>query len=883
VCKVWRRIEAWLRRRSLDRDLEEELRFHLDMKRRETGSRAQATRALGSALLVREIAREAWGWRWLDDVLWDIRYALRRFRQNPGFTAVAITMLALGIGLNSAVFTVTNAVLFKGFRLIDRNDRILYIHNQKNGQYSGVSYPDFQDWRAQARSFDGMGAVLSSQVTLTDQRGLVESHIATQITANGFRVLGQKPILGRDFVPSDETLAAAPVAILSYAFWERRYGKDPAIIGQTMPINGVPPTTVIGVMPEGFSFPQDQALWMPLVPTRDLQRREARSMWFAFGRMAEGVTRESARAELEVIGRRLAATYAQTNQGQIPQPKNFTEFFVGPNATLIYQALWGAVGLVLMIACANLANLLLSRAIGRSREISVRMALGAGRWRIVRQLLIESLVLSIMGGACGWAIARWGIRAYALATNPPVGQYNRDLLDYTMDDRVHAYLMAISLGAGFLFGLAPALRMWTVDFNTALRDGSRGATAGARSTRVSSLLVIGEMALAIVLLAGAGVMMRSFLNLAIAPFGISVARTLTMELNLPEVEYSHPEARVAFFDRLKTHLDAIPGVESTSIGTDVPWGGAARRPYELAGAAPVDEQSRPTIPAMTIGPDYFRTLGATVLSGREFNDFDNAAGSPAVIVNERFASQHWPGQNAVGQRLRLFNGQTSDAWLTVVGVASNIATYRANVSQAVLSRPEITPLVYLPYRQGPSAAMWVFVRTPLSSVELVSAFRREISTLDPHLPIWLGPLPLAQWLARGPYGNIRNQAVLFLIFAVMALLLASVGLYAVVAHSVSQRTQEIGIRTAMGAMARDILALVFRQGMLPVGIGLTLGLAAALAVTPILKSQLVQVSPADPITIVVASATLIVAATLGCLIPARRALRVDPVVALRHE
>jgi putative ABC transport system permease protein len=638
VREVWRRIEAWLRRQSLDRDLEDELRFHLDMKARETGSRAQATRALGSALPAREIAREAWGWRWLDDVLWDIRYALRRFRQNPGFTAVAITMLALGIGLNSAVFTVTNAVLFKGFRLIDRNDRILYIHNQKNGQYSGVSYPDFRDWRTQARSFDGMGAVLSSQVTLTDQSGLVESHIA-----------------------------------------------------------------------------------------------------------------------------------------------------------------------------------------------------------------------------------------------------NRDLLDYTMDYRVHAYLMAISLGAGFLFGLVPALRVWTVDFNTALKDGSRGATAGARSKRVSSLLVIGEMALAIVLLAGAGVIMRSFLNLAIAPFGISVARTLTMELNLPEVEYSHPEARVAFFDRLKTHLDAIPGVESTSIGTDVPWGGAARRPYELAGAAPVDEQSRPTIPAMTIGPDYFRTLGATVLSGREFNDFDNAAGSPAVIVNERFASQHWPGQNAVGQRLRLFNGQTSDAWLTVVGVASNIATYRANVSQPVPSRPEITPLVYLPYRQGPRAAMWVIVRTPLSSAELVSAFRREISTLDPHLPIWLGPFPLAQWLTRGPYGNIRNQTVLFLIFAVMALLLASVGLYAVVAHSVSQRTQEIGIRTAMGAMARDILALVFRQGMLPVGVGLAIGLAGAVAVTPVLKSLLVGVAPTDSVTLIIASATLIVSAMLGCWIPARLALRVDPVVALRHE
>jgi putative ABC transport system permease protein len=879
VPELWRRIDAWLRRRSLDRDLDEELRFHIDMKTRELGDRTAATRALGGALLVRERARDPWGWRWLDEVLWDIRYALRVLRSSPGFTAVAVLTLALGIGVNATVFTVTNALLFKGFPSVVRNDRILYIHSEKNGQYSGVSYPDFQDWRDQVKAFDSIGTVRDLRIILNDRSGFPENYTATLITANAFQLLGQKPILGRDFAASDERPGAAPVAILTNGFWEQRFGKDPAIVGQTLSIHSSPPTTVIGVMPKGFSFPQNQDLWMPLVPTPELQRREFRPLWFAFGRLADGATAERARAELEVIGQRLASTYPRSNQAQIPTIENFIDFWIvrqmDRNAPLMYRAMWGAVGLVLLIACANLANLMLARAIGRSREMSLRMALGSGRWRIIRQVLTESLILSAMGGVLGWGIAKWGARAYQLAIERQRQAWSRNLLDYTMDNRSLAYLMAISIGAGLLFGLAPALRFSKRDFNTLLKDGGRGAMGGRYGKRLSGLLVIGEVALAVVLLAGAGVMIRSFLNLATAHLGVRTANTLVMGLNLPQAKYPTREAQVSFFDRLKIRLEAVPGVDSTAIGpipTFAIGGGTA---YELTGGGPVDEQSRPTIPVAPIGPDYFRTLGVAVRSGREFNMFDGPSGVPVVLVNQRFATQHWPREDPLGQRVRLFDGHAPGAWRVVVGVVPNL------VQGAY--RQEIDPLVYVPYRQGTGAYGSVFVRTSVPTAGLVPAFRREISALDPDLPIWNGPDSLADDLTRGLYGNIRNHTVVFLIFAAIALLLASMGLYAVVAYSASLRTQEIGVRMAIGATARDILTLVLMQALVPLGIGLTFGLAASLAVTRVLTAELVQVSPADPITFVVASAVLMVAATLGCLIPARRAMRVDPVVALRHE
>jgi putative ABC transport system permease protein len=826
------------------------------------------------------IAKQMNSFGWLDSLAQDVRYAFRGMRRSPGFTIVAVMTLALGIAVNATVFTVTNAMLFKGFPSVDPDNRLLYIDSRK-GTACCVSFPDFEDWRAQAKSFEGMAVVSNGglRIRVRDGSGLPEIYDATRLSANAFSVLDQRPILGRDFAPSDEAPGAAPVTILSYGLWVRRYGKDPGIIGRILRIDDTP-TTVIGVMARGFDFPHHRVdLWMPLRPPSDLlQQRQTRVLWFAFGRVAEGVTIKSARAEMDTIGKRLSSAYPLSNQDIVPVVKNFTEFFVGPDATAIYGSMSGAVGFVLLIACANLANLLLGRAVVRSREMSVRIALGAGRWRIIRQLLVESVMLSAVGGVLGWLITTWSVRIYELVASPP-NSYNQ--WHYAMDYRVFAYLVGISIGTGLLFGLAPARRLSKLDVNATLKDGGHGAAGGRRGRHVSGLLVVGEMALAVVLLVGAGVMIRSFLNIYTADLGVQTTNILTASVTLPPSRYPRADAPIAFFDRLAAHLEALPGVESIALASSLPGLHTSDVAYELAGAPPVDEQHRPTVLTVVISPGYFRTVEAHVLSGRAFNDVDEPSGVPVAIVNERFASRTWPGEDPLGKRVRLFDGKTPDAWRTVVGVASNIV-------QKDTTGQTLDPVVYVPFRQKPGRGMAIIGRTRIAAESLVTTFRREIQAIDADLVIGSGlgsiegPKVLTKSLAFEHWSNAMN-ATLFLIFAATALLLASVGLYAVVAHAVSRRTQEIGIRTAMGATAPDIFMLVFKQGMLPVGIGLTVGLPAALAVTPLLKSQLVGVSPADPLTIVAASATLVVSATLGCLIPAHRAMRVDPVVALRHE
>jgi putative ABC transport system permease protein len=811
----------------------------------------------------------------VDGTVQDIRFVLRAWQRSPGFTFIAVATLAVGIGVNAAVFTITNAVLFRGFPHADPDNRILYI-----GTNGGVSYPDFEDWRAQTKSFNGMAVVANGglRLVLNDGSGAPQTCDGTQLSADSFRVLGQSPILGRDFAVSDETPGAPAVAILTYGFWQRRYAKDPSIVGRTIRLNGSP-TTVIGVMPPGFDFPHHRVdVWVPLASTPNLHKRQSRVLWFAFGRRADGVTMRAAQTEMETIGRRLESAYPITNRDVHPHVMNFDEAFIGPNAAAFYGIIWGAVGFVLLIAGTNLANLLLARAIGRSREISVRIALGAGRARIIRQLLTESLALSSVAGVFGWLIAVASVRAYELFSNPP-GSYNR--WEYALDYRVFFYLLAISIATGLLFGLAPALRLSKLEINTTLKDGGRGATTGRGTKRLSALLVTAEMALAVVLLAGAGLMTRSFLNIYNADLGVQTANILTSALRLPTARYSGAQAQIGFFELLATRLGGIPGVDSVAITDSLPGLYAPRLPYELAGAPPLDERRRPTVFTVAIGQNYFRTLGAAVLAGRDFNEFDRVSGVPVAIVNQRFASQFWPGEEALGKRVRVFDN--SDAWRTVVGLASDIVQWNPATGQ---SRE---PVLYLPFRQRPAADMDLVARTRVPPQNLVSAFRLQIQAMDSGLIIYSGlgsmdgPKPLTESLASNIYWSKGVNAALFLIFAAIALLLASIGLYAVISHSVSQRTQEIGIRMAVGATARDILKLVFLQGIAPLGIGLLVGLAGSLAATRVLKSELVRVSPSDPITLAIASCVLVLSAMIGCFIPARRAMRVDPVIALRHE
>ncbi len=803
----------------------------------------------------------------MEGLLQDIRFASRMLRKSPGFTAVALLTLALGIGINTAVFTVTNAALFKGFPVVRDNDRLLYITNRT------VSYPDFEDWRAQAKSFAGMAATQGLFKFVSGSSDGAEIYSGTPVTVNTFQVLGVSARLGRDFAAADGIPGAAPVTILSYELWERRFKKDPTVIGRNVQLNGIA-TSVIGVMPAGFAFPQKQDLWVPTVPTSNVLRRDRPFLMLAVGRVADGVTIATARAEIDTIGRRLESEYGRRPNQGTPTAKNFNEMFIGSSATTLYKAIFGAVGFVLLIACANVANLLLGRALSRSRELSVRMALGAGRWRLIRQLLVESMLLSSLGGILGWWIARTGVRVYILLQRSDY--WFADVLMYAIDYRVFAYLVAISVGTGFLFGLAPVPRLAILDVNRSLKDAGRAVPGGRDRKRLSALLIVGEVALTVVLLMGAGVMIRSFLNIHNADVGARTENVLAAYVTLPAERYTAADAQISFVERLQSRLEALPGVDSVAFGiapTEMP----ERSAYEIADAQPADERDRPLTFVSAVSPSYFQTLGAMLVFGRDFSDFDRAAGPPVVIVNERFANRNWPGENPVGKRLRLLRDGTNPGWLTVVGLASN-------VSQGDPTRQQFDAMVYLPLRQRPASGLGILARTHVPPESVAAAFQRELQAVDSQLP-FQHLVPLKAWMARvgGAYELSRNIAILLLVFGTSALLLASVGLYAVISHSVSRCTPEIGVRMALGATTGDIYRLVFRQGMLPLGTGIVIGLAASFAGNRVIEAQLVNVSSTDPVVVVASIAVLTVCAVLGCWIPARRAIRIDPLAALKYE
>ncbi len=811
---------------------------------------------------------------WLDGLFYDLRFAVRGLGRDRGFAITAVITLALAIGLNVTVFAVVNTMLFRGFPLVKGNDRLLYMQERNPQHLCCLSYLDFEDWRSQAKSFEGMAFVAGKAISFSDGEGRALETSTAMISANGFGLLGVQPMLGRDFSPTDEAPGAPQVAILSYRFWETRFGKRADIVGRTVRINKAP-ATVIGVMPQGFDFPERHNLWMPLEHTAELQQRGPGG-YMAFGRLAQDATLAGARADLETINRRLADAYPATNRDVTPRVDTHSQFFIGPDAPIVYGSLWAAAWFVLLIACANLANLTLARTMGRSREFSTRIALGAGLWRMVRQILTESFLVAGAGGAAGWWIAKWSVRTWALATD---SQYQ--ILDYTVDFGTVAYLVTITIGAALLFGLAPFGSVLQIDVNGTLKGNSRGTTQGLRGRYLSASLVAAQMALAIVLLSGAGVLVRSFLKVVDAEVGVSAPeKVLTGWVSVPRDKYASPESRIAFFDNLRQRLLAIPGVESASMANAVPVGNPGVTPFELE-TQTLDAASRAVVSVVASGPDYFRAVGAKVVAGRDLTDADLPATQTVAMVNESFAAKYWPGQDPLGKRLRLYPPNKPPEWRTIVGVASNIM-------QDDPTRQEFLPVVYVPFRQQPQAGAQFFARMGRPSEELTAAVRAEVQKLDPDLTLQDFSTLKASLAFRADrmdllHVEMGKHAAVAPIFAMIALLLAVVGLYAVISHSVAQRTKEIGVRIAIGATALNIRRLIFRQGMVPVAVGLILGLTVSLAVNRILQSQLVGVSPWDPVTLETAPAVLILVALLACQIPSRRAIRVDPAVALRHD
>lgn len=810
---------------------------------------------------------------WLESFLYDLRSGIRSLSRDWSFAFAVVLTLTLAIAVNVTAFRVMDAMLFRGFPLVKQNARMVFIDEQFPTPGCCVSYMDYEVWREQAHSFQDMAFWAPKQVTLGETSGQARDVWSGTQTSNSFRVLGVQPFLGRDFSPRDEAPGAEPVVIVSHRYWMARLGGRTNIIGDRIFINNLP-VTVIGVMPEDFEFPQNSEVWLPLEQNAALHTIVANG-GAVFGRLADGASEATARAEVEAINARLAIERPATNRDVRPFVRNFTRSLAGANGEIVYGSLWAGTWLVLAIACANLANLALARAQGRTREICTRMALGAGRTRVVRQFLLESLLLAAIAGALAWWASAWSIQLWAAAT-----QTSYQTQNYTTTSGTVAYLAAVTLGVAIVITLVPVSRLWRLDMQGALKDESRSATMNLRAKRFSAALVTGQMMLAIVLMSGAGVLGHSLWNVLRADIGVqSPENVLIGRLTLPRLEYPTPESRIASFDLLSKGLAATTGVSSASIANGRPVDDFEPLPMELE----TQIGSIQGAPKFSIGPGYFHAMGASILAGRDFGNSDRLTAEPVVIVNQRFAETHFPGQNAIGQRIRLYVKRQPEPgqWRTIVGVASN-------VMQNDAMRQSFRPVVYLPFSQEPTVSAWFFVRAPMMSDGMAAAVRAQVRQMYPDLEIE-GFATLAESLRSGGaqannrYLELSKQAAVAPIFAALALLLAAIGLYAVVSRSTSRRTKEIGIRMALGATSREIHSLILWQAMAPVTVGLLLGLAASLGVNRILQSQLVGVSPYDVLTLVLAPLILISVAVLATMVPVRQASQLDPATALHHD
>ena len=792
----------------------------------------------------------------------EVRFALRMLRKSPGFTIVAVLALALGIGANATVFTIANAYLFRNLPFAD-SERVLYVSsvNGKTGRGRGVSYPDYRAFAANARSFESVGAFTRPEIDLSDDAAFASAYNAAAVTPNTFALIGVRPVVGRDFLSEDALPGAASVVILSHSLWQMRYGGTASIVGRTVRINASP-FTVIGVMPPGLRFPVNTSLWMPLRPTPEWEKRDSRNL-IMFGRLVPGAGIRSARSELSAIAAGLENRYPETNRDIGVFVRTYNEHFTGRNTRLTLLALLGAVAFVLLIACANVANLLLSRAVERTREISIRIALGAGRWPVIRQLLVESVMLSAGGGLLGALFGWWGVRIFEATL---IVEDRPSHLTFNMDLQVLAYLAAITVGTGVLFGLAPALRLAQVEVIEALKDDGRGAGMGWRGRRLSGALVAAEMALAFVLLTGAGLMMRSLLFMTGAPIGARTDHIMSMAVVLRVAKYPTDVAQIAFHQQLKERLNAVAAIESVGLASALPGDGWSNYDCDLEGR-------RLRTGGVIVTPGYFHTLEIRSLRGRVMDETDVSPGSAAVVVNATFARTAWPGEDALGKRLRLIR-PSPQPWLTVVGIIPDIV-------QNDESQGAHDPLIYLPYRYIQQREMVVAARTRVPPKSIANELRRAVQAIDPDLAV-IDVRTLEELLKERTW-TWRIYGGMFSIFAFLALALASVGLYAVIAHSVSRRSAEIGVRIAIGASKGDIMAIVLGQGVRQLGLGLAAGVAASIAATGVIESLLVGVSPTDPVTLGAVGAILATAGLLGSAIPALRAARVDPVIALRHE
>jgi predicted permease len=814
--------------------------------------------------------------------LWkDLRFGVRVLIKDRWFTLAAVLALALGLGATTAVYTMAHAMLLRGLPYEEPEQIVTVMSRHAEGQQAGVSIRDFEDWRDSARLFEATSLVWPTVLSISDDLGQPALQTTGAFFSGDlFPVVRQQPMLGRAFTADDDRLGSEPVIMLGYGLWQTRYGSDPSIVGRVLRVASVP-HTIIGVMPQGMDFPSNAEAWIPhpnvaiITPPAYDTRREYRAFQ-VIGRLATGVTVAQAQAELTAIGAGLAAEYPDTNTDWSPWVRTWNETAAGPQLSLVVWSLMGAVAFVLLIACANVANLLLARAGRRAHEVSVRASLGATRWRLVRQLLVESVLLAGVSGVVGLGLAIVGIRAFGAAIPDGLPSY----MALTLDPPVFLFLALICLLTAVVFGLAPALYISKTNVHDVLKEGGRSG-AGLRARRWTGALLVGELALTLTLLAGAGFMMRSFLTLYTQDVGIDTSNLVTMQLILAPADYPTPDSQATFVERLEEEIATMPEIEAGTVMTSPPlFGGNARRLAIVGRPVPV-EGDAPFVTTVGVGPGYFEALGVRIARGRPLQPIDNQPGQDNAVVNEQFVAMHFPGEDPLGQRIRFLAnamasplaGARNDTTVTIVGVSSN-------VRQRGQDR-DPDPVVYVPYATQPALVPWLLVRPRAAVGAAVDRVRAEVQRLDPNMPVsnvqTLDAL-LAQ--QRWPF---RVFGSMFSLFAGIALLLSVIGLYAATAFSVTQRTREIGVRMALGAEAGQVLWLFARRAVLYLGLGLAIGLAGAVGVGRLLESLLVGPSSTDPPTLIAIVLILIVVGAVASLWPARRAARVDPALALRHE
>lgn len=795
----------------------------------------------------------------------DLRYGIRMLAKKPVFTVIAVVTLALGIGANTAIFSVVNAVLLRALPYHNAKQLVALASSNTSGDRDGISIPEAQDFKARMQSLEDLAAFQSQSVNVTggDRPDRVRGAF---VTANYFKVFNLNPILGRTFADGEDGKGAAKLAVVNEKMWRERLNADKNLEAKKLILNGEP-YSVIGVVTDSFKqpFDPDVEVWMPVSHFPGNQgQREARFL-FGMGHLKPGVTVAQAQAEASVIAGQLAQAYPKENAGRGARVEHLRELLVSGVRPMLWL-LFAAVGVILLIACANLANLLLARGLTRQKEIAVRAALGASRWRLIRQLLTETTLIGVLGGVGGLLLAHWGL--YALLKLP---QNFVNAEDAGVDTRVLLFAMAVSVITGWLFGMLPALQLARPELQSSLKEGARGAGEGSRWNRVRGAFVVAQVALSLLLLVSAGLLIRSFDKLLRVDVGFNTERLLSLEYRLPRTKYQEPATQLNFHRQVIERLQEIPGVQSASLVRGLPFSGnGGTTAIVLTDREASPKGMEPEVLINTAMPNYFETIGIPLLKGRVFGNQDQADTPPVVVINQLMAQRFWPNQDPLGKQIKFTE---DDSMATVIGVVGDAKHYWMEETQR--------PQVYVTFSQGPGIFATVLVRTTVEPLSLTEQVRQAIWKVDPDQPMW--KIRTAEFLLERSTADRRFLMALMGIFATLALVLTVIGLYGVISYLVNQRTQEIGIRMALGAQMGDILRMVLKQGMVLVVTGVALGLAAAWMLTRLMSRLLYQVSATDPLTFGGISLLLVTVALLACYIPARRATKVDPLVALRYE